>query len=148
MNLLATIERDYIATYKAKDQVRLDALRLLKSALKVKEKDVLRPLTDDDVLATLAREVKQRQDSIEQYTAGGREDLAAKEAQELAILLAYLPAQLGAEELAAVVAETVAALGANSIKDMGRVMQSILAQHKGRVDGKILSDLVRGRLSA
>jgi len=148
MTMLATIERDYIAAYKAKEQVRLDALRLLKSALKVKEKEVLRPLTDDDVLTALAREVKQRQDSIEQFTAGGRADLAAKEACELEILQAYMPTQLDAEALADVVALTIAALGASSVKDMGRVMQAILAQHKGRVDGKILSDMVRSRLSA
>lgn len=148
MTMLATIERDYIAAYKAKEQVRLDALRLLKSALKVKEKEVLRPLTDDDVLTALAREVKQRQDSIEQFTAGGRADLAAKEACELEILQAYMPTQLDAEALAGVVALTIAALGASSVKDMGRVMQAILAQHKGRVDGKILSDMVRSRLSA
>lgn len=147
MSMLAAIDRDYIAAYKAKDQNRVDALRLLKSALKVKEKDVLRPLTDDDVLATLAREVKQRQDSIEQFKAGGRDDLAAKEAQELDILQRYLPAQLSAQELEAVVDKTVAELGAASIKDMGRVMQAVLGQHKGSVDGKALSELVRRRLS-
>jgi uncharacterized protein YqeY len=146
--MLAAIDRDYIAAYKAKDQNRVDALRLLKSALKVKEKDVLRPLTDDDVLATLAREVKQRQDSIEQYRAGGREDLAAKEAQELEILRQYLPAQLSEQKLGAIVEKTVAELGASSLKDMGRVMQAVLGQHKGSVDGKVLSDLVRRRLSA
>jgi hypothetical protein len=147
MSLFSRIEKDYVAAYKAKDQTALTTLRLLKSALKNRQVEKRAELSDDDVLDVVAKQVKQRQESIEQYTAAGRTDLADKEAAELEVLRGYMPEQLSSEEAAALVDETVRKLDADGMKDMGRVMQAIMAEHKGRVDGKELSDLVRSRLS-
>jgi hypothetical protein len=96
----------------------------------------------------VAKQVKQRQESIEQFRTAGRTDLVDAEERELRILQAYLPQPLTEAELAAVVEETIQATGATSMKDMGRVMQAILSAHAGRVDGKVASALVRARLSA
>jgi len=148
MSLESHIESEFVAAYKAKDDVRVMVLRLLKTAAKNRRVAVGRPLTDDDYLELLAREVKQRQESIDQFQAAGRQDLVDKEAAELAVLKGYLPEPLDADELAALVDGTVAALGAAGMKDMGRVMQAILKDNKGRVDGKALSDLVRARLAS
>ncbi len=146
MSLIARMEQDYLAAYKAKDAVRLAVLRLLKTALKNFQVEHLRPPTDADVLDVIARQCKQRQDSIEQYTAASRPELAAKEAAEMEILRAYMPPPLGEAELAGVVAGLVSELGASGMKDMGRVMQALAAGHKGRYDGKAASDAVRAAL--
>ena len=127
MSLFEQIEKDYIQAYKAKDSVRLTVLRLLKTAVKNKLVDLCRPggtLDDGEMMDLIIKEGKQRQDSIEQYTAAGRSDLADKEAAELVVLQSYLPKPLTEEELTAV-----------------------MAAHKGRVDGKVLSAAVKARLS-
>jgi len=108
----------------------------------------MRPPTDEEVLAVVAKQVKQRQESVEQFTAAGRSELAAKEAAEQAVLESYLPARLGDAELAALVDEVIAATGATGMKDMGKVMPAALAKAAGRADGKLLSQLVKARLSA
>jgi uncharacterized protein YqeY len=105
-------------------------------------------ITDDDVLDLIARQVKQRKDSFDQYTKAGRDDLASVEAEELAELEGYLPTPLGDDELAAAIDRAVAEVGATGMQDMGRVMQALLNAHKGQVDGKKASALVRSRLSA
>ncbi|RRD71042.1 MULTISPECIES: GatB/YqeY domain-containing protein [unclassified Desulfovibrio] len=140
------IEKDYIQAYKAKDSVRLTVLRLLKTAAKNRLVELKRPggtLADEEFLDLVVKEGKQRQDSIEQFQAARRDDLAQKEAAELAILREYLPAPLEAEELEAVIRATMSRLGASSPRDMGRVMTAIMAEHKGRVDGKTLSGAVK-----
>jgi hypothetical protein len=148
MTLSSRIETDYIAAYKAKDSLRLGVLRLLKTAVKNLQVDKMRPLTEDEVLEVVIRQTKQRQDSIEQYTAAGRQDLADTEAAELEILKDYMPAQIGEDELAALVEKTIADLGASGMQDMGKVMNAIMADYKGRVDGKALSGMVRTKLQA
>lgn len=146
MSIAEQIDKDYIQAYKAKDQVKLGTLRLLKTAAKNRQVELMRPLEDDDYMNVLLREVKQRQDSIEQYNAAGRADLAEKEAAEVAVLQAYLPAQLSEEELAEVVEKTVAPLLDGGMKNMGRAISAIMAEYKGRVDGKAVSAAVKARL--
>lgn len=150
MSLFDRIEKEYITAYKAKDAVRLGVLRLLKTSVKNKLVELKRPgdsLSDAEMLDVIIKESKQRQDSIEQYGAANRPDLAEKEAAELAILQEYLPKALSAEELAHIIEATVTELGASSPRDMGKVISAIMAAHKGQVDGKALSEAVKQRLS-
>ncbi len=146
MSIAEQIDKDYIQAYKAKDQVKLGTLRLLKTAAKNRQVELMRPLEDDDYMDVLLREVKQRQDSIEQYTSAGRADLAEKEAAEVAVLQTYLPTPLSDEELAEVVEKTVAPLLDGGMKNMGKAISAIMAEYKGRVDGKAVSAAVKARL--
>ena len=151
MSLFETIEKDYVQAYKAKDAVRLTVLRLLKTAVKNRLVDLCRPggtLDDAEMLDLIIKEGKQRQDSIEQYTSAGRQDLADKEAAELAVIQGYLPKPLTEEELTALIDATIAEVGATSPREMGKVISAIMATHKGRVDGKALSAAVKARLPA
>ena len=147
MSLAKQIEADYIAAYKAKDQVKLGVLRHLKTAAKNLQVELLRELTDEDVFGVIMKQAKQRQDSIEQFNTANRPDLAAIESAELEVLKTYLPQPLSDEELSALVDKTIADTGAADMKDMGKVMNPIMADYKGRVDGKKLSALVREKLS-
>jgi len=147
MSIQGRIESDYIQAYKAKDTVRLAVLRHLKTAAKNREVEVLRPLTDDDLLDLISRQVKQRKDSIEQYEKHGRTDLAAVELAELDVLVEYMPKPLSEAELAAIIDRLVAETGASGPKDMGRVMQALTLGYKGRYDGKMASEAVRSKLS-
>ncbi len=150
MTLNERIEKDYITAYKAKEQLKLDVLRLLKTAAKnllVELKRSNGTLDDVEMMDVLMRQAKQRQDSITQFTDAGRTDLADREAAELAILQEYLPAPLTQEELAAAIDAAIASTGATSPKDMGKVMNAIMAEYKGRVDGKALSTTVKERLA-
>ena len=150
MSLSEQIEKEYIQAYKAKDAVRLTVLRLLKTAVKNKLVDLRRPggsLSDEEMLDVIIKEGKQRQDSIEQYTAANRADLAEKEAAELRILQEYLPKALSPEELAEIIETTVTELQAATPKDMGRGISAVMGAYKGRVDGKALSEAVKKRLS-
>lgn len=146
MSLSERIEKDYISAYKAKDQVRLGVLRLLKTAAKNLQVELLRPLTDDEMFDLVMKQAKQRMDSIEQFRAAGREDLASKEDAELTVIRDYLPQPLSPEELNQAIDAAILAVGASSMQDMGKVMSSIMADYKGRVDGKALSSAVRARL--
>jgi uncharacterized protein YqeY len=151
MNLGARIEQDYLTSYKAKDSLRLSVLRLVKTAAKNMLVEFRRPggtLSDAELCAVLVKQAKQRQDSIEQFRAASRHDLADKEEAELAILHEYLPKPLSQEELEAAINAAVAETGASSPRDMGRVMQKLTTEYAGRVDGKSLSNLVRARLAS
>ena len=148
MSIQGRIESDYIVAYKAKDAVRLAVLRHLKTAAKNREVELLRPLTDDDLLDLISRQLKQRKDSIEQYEKHGRADLAAVEQAELAVLLDYMPRPLSDAELAEAIERLVAETGASGPKDMGKVMAALTLGFKGRYDGKKASDAVRSRLSS
>ena len=150
MSLSEQIEKEYIQAYKAKDAVRLTVLRLLKTAVKNRLVDLCRPggtLDDAEMLDLIIKEGKQRQDSIEQFTAANRPDLAEKEAAELSILKDYLPEPLSEEELAAAIDAAIAALGVTNMSGMGKVIQSVMGDYKGRVDGKAVSAAVKARLS-
>lgn len=145
--LTARIEHDYIAAYKAKDQLRLDVLRLLKTAAKNMQVELRRPITDDELAVVIQKQAKQRQDSITQFTAANRMDLADKESAELVILQEYLPEPLTAAELAEAIEQAVQSTGATTMAGMGKVMAAVMEACKGRVDGKELSNAVRARLS-
>lgn len=131
---------------KARDQSRVATLRLLMAAVKNAEVELRHELSDDEVLGVVAREAKRRRESIEAFEKGGRDDLVAKESAELEVLEAYLPEQLGEEELAGLVDEAIAETGAAGAKDMGRVMKAVMPKVKGRADGSIVSAMVRSRL--
>lgn len=148
MSLLQRIEKDYVVAFKAKKTDEVAVLRMLKAAVKNKQVDLRRELTDSEILDVVAKQVKQRQESIDQFRSAGRIDLAEIEEREHRILRAYLPTALSPQELEAVVASTILAIGASGMKDMGQVMNAILGEHAGRVDGKELSALVRAKLSS
>jgi len=147
MTLQEQIEKDFLAAYKAKEEVRVAVLRMLKTAAKNRQVELLRPLSDEEVLEVIARQVKQRQESIDQFSQAGRKEMAEREAAEMVVLKAYLPVQLSAEETAAAVAAAIAETGATSAKEMGKVMQAVMAKHKGRIDGKAVNEIVKARLT-
>lgn len=129
------------------DELRRDTLRMVISAAYNAEKAAKRPLTDEELIGVLAREVKTRRESIEAYEAAGRPDLAAKERAESDVLTEYLPAQLSADEIRALVLDAIAQTGAASPKDMGRVMGIVAPKTKGRADGKVVSGIVNQELA-
>jgi uncharacterized protein YqeY len=147
MALKERLDEDLKAAMREKAQLRLDTIRMLKSAIKYREIELMKPLDDAGVLSVIASEIKRRRDSVEQYRAGNRPELAEKEEKEAAILGAYLPQQLSADELRAKVDEAVAKVGAQGPKDMGAVMKALLPEVQGRAEGKVVSDLVKARLS-
>ncbi len=133
---------------KSRQELRLSVLRMAKSALKNKEIEKIRPLDDAEALQVLNTLVKQRRESVEQFTRGGRADLAEKESREIAILEAYLPAAPGEAEMDSAIEAAIAETGANSPKQMGAVVKAARARLAGKtIDGKALSDRVRDRLS-
>ncbi|UTF50417.1 GatB/YqeY domain-containing protein [Desulfomicrobium sp. ZS1] len=148
MSLSARIEKDYVTAFKAKKTDEVAVLRMLKAAVKNKQVDLRRELTDSEILDVVAKQVKQRQESIDQFRAAGRIDLAEIEEREHLILRAYLPTPLSPHELEEAVVATIQTLAASGMKDMGKVMNAILGEHAGRVDGKELSALVRAKLSS
>ena len=149
--MLATrIETEMKDAMRARDGVRLNALRMLKSAvgyylLEKGGKD--QPATDADVTAVVQKQIKQRRDSIESYEKGGRMELAEKEKQELAILASYLPQALTADELGALIETTIAELGATSKAQMGAVIKAVMAKAAGRAEGRMVSQLVQQKLA-
>jgi len=148
MSLSKQIDKDYIEAYKARATVKVAVLRHLKTAIKNRMVDEKSELLSDDVVQELiAKQVKQRKDSYEQYTKVGREDLAKVEAEELVELEQYMPKQLTDDELGAAIDKVIAKTGAAGLQDMGKVMGAVLAAHKGQVDGKKASDMVKAKLS-
>lgn len=131
---------------KAHDMSRVNTLRGVIAKVKDVTVNAGKEMTDDAALAVLAKAVKQREESIAQFTSAGRDELAASEKAELEVLKGYLPAQLPEAEVAAIVKAVVAETGATSKKDMGRVMKEVMARVKGQADGKLVSRLVGGAL--
>ncbi len=129
------------------DTLRRDVLRMVQNSIYNAEKSKRITLSDDDVIGVLAREVKTRRESVDAFRKGGREDLAAKEEAEIAILGEYLPQPLGDDELRALVDEAIAATGATSARDLGKVMGWLSPRTRGRADGKVLSGLVAQSLA-
>jgi len=141
------INEDYISAMKAKDESRVSVLRMLKSALQNSAILQKKELTDEDVIKTIQKEIKQRTDSIATYDAGGRTELATKEKAEINILINYLPKQLSSEELTEAVKLAISETGATSIKDMGKVMAHLTSKIAGRADGKQISGEVKELIS-
>ncbi len=148
MSLKGQITEDMKSAMRAGEKDRLKVVRLAMAAIKQVEVDTREELDDAAVLAVITKMVKQRRDSIEQYEKGGREDLAEIERAEIVILDTYLPEQLSADELAAMIDEVIATTGAESIRDMGKVMGQIKAKAAGRADMGTVSAAVKERLSA
>lgn len=149
MALNDKIGTDIASAMKAKDAARLSALRMLKAAVMNKGVEKKRDLDDSEVLQVIAALVKQRRDSIDQFTKAGRHDLVEKETQELRILEDYLPPAVSAEEIDAAVHAAIAEAGATSVKDMGKVMKAVMPKLAGRnVDGKAVNEAVRRKLGA
>ena len=142
MSLQDRVQSDIAVAMRGGDGLRRDVLRMVASAAYNVEKKQGKPLTDDEYLAVLSREVKTRRESVEAFRAGGREDLASKEEAEIAILGEYLPQALSEDEIAALVREGIAATGASSARDMGKVMGWLSPRTRGRADGKHVSELV------
>ena len=136
------------AAMRAGDKDRLGVIRMLQAAIKQREVDERITLDDSNVLAVIEKMVKQRKEAISQFEAGGRADLAAKEAQEIEVLTAYLPEPLAAEEVAALIEQAIQSTGAASIKDMGKVMAAVKAAAAGRADMGAVSAAIKQRLSA
>src|SRR5262249_7910228 len=128
MSIAEKITSDMTAAMKARDELRLGTLRMVKSALKNKEIDKRAALTDQETLAVLSTLIKQRKDSIEQFTKGGRQELADREAAEITIIEGYMPKAAGEEEITSVVRTTIAAMGTPTMKDMGSVMKAAMAK--------------------
>ena len=149
MSLTEKIQQDLTAAMKEKDELRLSVLRMVKAALKNKEIEKMRPLEDLEALQVLQTLVKQRRESVEQFTKGGRSDLAVKETKEITIIEGYLPPAPTDAELAQAIEEAIGDTDAESLKQMGAVIKAARARLEGKaVDGKILSDKVRERLSS
>ena len=147
MTLQERIESAMRDAMRARDERRTSTLRLAMAAAHNRQIELGRPLTDEDTVDVLARQVKQRRESIEQFRAGGREAMAEAEEAEAAILAEFLPQPLSPAELEQLVAAAIAETGASSAADMGRVMGHLVPLTRGRADGKALSELVRSRLA-
>ncbi|MCX5730327.1 MAG: GatB/YqeY domain-containing protein [Deltaproteobacteria bacterium] len=147
MALREKLDEDLKSAMRAKDSLRMNTVRALKSAVKYREIELMKPLDEAGILGVMATEIKRRRDSVEQYRAGNRADLADKEEAEIKILQEFLPQQLTQEEVEAKVAEVVVRVGAQGPKDMGAVMKALLPEVQGRADGKVVSELVKRRLA-
>ncbi len=151
MSLKERIGEDIKIAMKAKDKIRLETVRSIKKAILEKE-IALRPkgidsLSEEHEIELLSQQAKQRRDAIEQYQNAGRDDLAEKESQELAIIETYLPEQISDEELETIINDIIASSGATSVKDLGKVMGPAMKQLKGKADGKKIQALVKSKLS-
>ena len=148
MSLAEKIQSDIVVAMKARDDFKLSVLRMVKAAIQLKEVEKLRKLDENESIQLLQTILKQRKESIDQFTKGGRPELAEKETKEAALIEQYLPAGASGEEMDAAVSKAIAETGANSMKQMGAVVKAAKAALEGKtVDGKALSDLVRQRLS-
>lgn len=148
MALRDRIEEDIKSALKAGEQAKLSTLRLLKNSLDAGAKDKQGELDDPEVIKIIQNQLKQRRDSIESYKQGGRVELAQKEATEVSVLEAYLPAQLNEEQLNQLIDEVIEETGASSMADMGKVMGRVNAKAAGKADGSLTSQLVRAKLSS
>ncbi|MFZ0930745.1 MAG: GatB/YqeY domain-containing protein [Syntrophobacteraceae bacterium] len=147
MELRARIEEALKNAIRGKNETAKDALRMLLTSVKVKEKDIRRQPSETEIHQVISSLVKQRHDSVEQYRKGGRADLASKEEDEIRVLQDFLPQQLSLEEVETMVSEAVSEAGATSPNDMGRVMKILMPKVAGRAEGKMVNELVRSKLA-
>lgn len=143
MTLKDKLKSDLISAMKEKDAVRKNVVQLIKAGVLQIEKDKKITLDDEGVLDVIAKQLKQRRDSLPDYEKSGREDLIAELKREMEILMEYLPAQLSHEELVAIVKEAVESTGASTLKDMGKIMAAVMPKAKGRADGKEINSIAR-----
>ncbi len=147
MTLIARIESELKAARLARENERRDALSLILNSLREAEKELQRPLSDEEELQVLQRERKRRLEAAEGFRAGGREDRAAAEEQELEVLEDFMPEPLSEEEIEEIIDDVISEVGATSIRDMGRVMAGVMHQVSGRADGSTVSQLVKEKLA-
>ena len=147
MSLKDKLKDDLKSAMKEKDAVRKSVVQLIKAGVLQVEKDKQITLDDEGVLDVIAKQLKQRRDSLPDYEKSGREDLVAQLKREMELLMEYLPAQLSREELEAIVKEAVEKVGASSVKDMGKVMAEVMPKTKGRADGKEINAITRELLN-
>jgi uncharacterized protein YqeY len=147
MSLIARIEEELKAAMRAQNRERTDTLRLTLASLRAAEKEVQRPLKEDEELHVLQRERKRRMEAAEAFRDGGREEQAAKEERELAVIQEFMPEPIGEEELEQIIDDAIAETGATSLRDLGRVMADVMPQVAGRADGSMVSQLVREKLA-
>jgi uncharacterized protein len=150
MSLIEQIQHDITAAMKAREEQRLSTLRMVKSALKNREIEKMAPLDEKESQAVLATLIKQRKESVEQFTKGGRQEMADKEAAEIIVIESYLPKAAREDEVAAGVKAVIAEMGSPTMKDMGTVMKNVMARFSGagmRVDGKMVSEIVKRELA-
>jgi uncharacterized protein YqeY len=147
MTLIARIEAELKEAMAARDANRRDTLRLILTSLRSAEKELQRPLHDDEELQVLQRERKRRTEAAEAFRGGGREEQAQAEERELAVLQEFMPEPLSEEELEEIVDDAIAEVGATSMRDIGRVMADVMPQVAGRADGSAVSQLVREKLA-
>ena len=146
MTISEQIQKDMVEAMRSRDELRLSTLRMVKSALSYKEVEKRSPLDDKETQQILSTLIKQRRDSIEQFTKGGRQELADKEAAEIKMIEHYLPKAMGEEQIAEAVKATIAEMGSPTMKDMGTVMKNVMAKLQAtgaRVEGKTVSELVK-----
>jgi uncharacterized protein YqeY len=147
VTLIEELQDDVKEAMRAGDAARRDALRLILASLKSAEKDLLRPLTEDEELQVLQRERKKRIEAAEAFRGGGREEQAAKEEAELAVLEEFMPEPLTEEELERILDDAIAENGATSMRDMGLVIKDVMPQIAGRADGAAVSQMLREKLA-
>jgi len=150
MSLIEQIQKDIIEAMKARAEHKLSTLRMVKSALKNKEVEKMAPLDDKESQQILTTLIKQRKESIEQFTKGGRQEMADKEAAEIKLIESYMPKAAGEAEIVAGVKAVIAEMGSPTMKDMGTVMKNVMARFQAagmRVDGKVVSDTVKRELT-
>jgi uncharacterized protein len=151
MSLIEQIQKDITAAMKAREEQRLSTLRMVKTALKNREIDKMAPLDDKEAQQVLSTLIKQRKESVEQFTKGGRQEMADKEAAEITLIEAYMPKAAGEDQIVAGVKAVIAEMGSPTMKDMGAVMKNVMARFAGagmRVDGKQVSDIVKREVAA
>lgn len=146
MSLLDTLKKDMIAAMKAKDKETLSVVRMLKASAQNEQIKLGHDLTPDDEASLLAREYKQRKDSLAEFEKAGRQDLVDATKQEIAVVQRYMPKQMSEDEIKQAVAETIDEVGANSMKDFGKVMGAIMPKVKGKADGKVVNAAVKSAL--
>ncbi|SET41503.1 hypothetical protein SAMN05660297_02333 [Natronincola peptidivorans] len=146
MSLKERLTNDLKEAMKNKQQLRKNVITLIRSDIKQTEVDKRVELQDQDIIEIVSRQLKQRKDAVDEFQKGGRDDLVQETQEEISILLEYLPEQMSEEEVANVVKETISEIGANSMKDMGKVMAAVIPKVKGKADGKIVNQIVKQQL--
>lgn len=146
MSLKEQLNNDFKEAMRNRDQLRKNVITLIRSEIKQIEVDKRIELEEQDIIEIISRQLKQRKDALEEFNKGNREDLAKQAEEEAQILLSYLPEQLSEEEITKIIKETIAETGANSIKEMGKVMAAIMPKVKGIADGKLVNQIVREQL--
>jgi uncharacterized protein YqeY len=147
VSLIERLEEELKAAMRARDQDRTDVLRLTLASLRAAEKEVQRPLKEDEELHVLQRERKRRLEAAEAFRGGGREEQAAKEERELGVIQEFMPEPVDETELERIIDDAIAETGATSLRDLGRVMADVMPQVAGRADGSVVSQLVREKLA-